>query len=296
MKSTRNIKLLIIVLLVVQCISCSIRETKIEYYDSGEIKAIYKTKNNIKDGPFKVFFPNGSIQIKGFYNGGKLHGLWRSYFQNGNLEVECNWTHGVIDGVLTRYYSSGNIYVEVELQNGVKFGKRITYYENGKIASQGVHTGIMDTDSINFYDENGVLNTTSFYFLEEQIWKQIEYAESKTYYFPYFYDLKDTLSLHSLYNLNVCLGMSFDFDVLQVMIGELNGDNFFVKDTFNSTNSSNCLTFTISCDKLGANTMNGYVKYSRAKEVLHYYVPFTLNYFVLPPQSHAGQEKAEGGL
>jgi len=53
-----------------------------EYYESGELKAAGKYKNDVKDGNWKEYYKTGKIKEKGRYSGGDKVGIWKVFYKN----------------------------------------------------------------------------------------------------------------------------------------------------------------------------------------------------------------------
>ena len=79
-----------------------------DYYDSGNIKAIYKANKN-----------------------GNWHGLYKKYYSNGQLEFECNYSQGFPDGLARFYYPSGELKMIKPFKMGLLDGTVKGYDTNG---------------------------------------------------------------------------------------------------------------------------------------------------------------------
>ena len=66
----------------------------------------------IQDGPFVIYYENGSIKGEGIYKNGFLDGKYLSYYKNGKVKHNGNYNNGQLNGVNTYYYKNGQIQKE----------------------------------------------------------------------------------------------------------------------------------------------------------------------------------------
>jgi antitoxin component YwqK of YwqJK toxin-antitoxin module len=95
-----------------------------------EPKAAFDT---LRDGDFVQRYPNGIIQLKGFYAAGKREGEWAAFFPSGKLQSEGFFTHGKRDHHATVYYESGKKMYEGMYKDGLMIGKWIYYKPDGTV-------------------------------------------------------------------------------------------------------------------------------------------------------------------
>ena len=72
------------------------------------------------NGPYKLYYDNGKLQIEENYVNGLRHGSCKQYRPNGQLWVETNCLNGKLHGSWKQYLSSGNLYYETNYINGIK--------------------------------------------------------------------------------------------------------------------------------------------------------------------------------
>jgi antitoxin component YwqK of YwqJK toxin-antitoxin module len=46
------------------------------------------------DGPYTELYPSGQIKRNGYYENGKIHGIWISYYEDGSLLDKTYWFKG----------------------------------------------------------------------------------------------------------------------------------------------------------------------------------------------------------
>lgn len=93
----------------------------------------YDVVNGKKDGEFRLYHENDTLEIEGQMKDNKNIGLWKYYYQNGQLESEGNFKNDLVDGKWVWYYPSGKLKETGEFKNGVRDGITTTYDENGKV-------------------------------------------------------------------------------------------------------------------------------------------------------------------
>ena len=107
---------------------------------TGRIKAKVSNKNieydvvnGKKDGEFRLYHENDTLEIEGDIRDNKNIGLWKYYYKNGQLESEGNFKNDLVDGKWVWYYPSGKLKETGEFKGGVRNGSTITYDEEGKL-------------------------------------------------------------------------------------------------------------------------------------------------------------------
>jgi antitoxin component YwqK of YwqJK toxin-antitoxin module len=76
------------------------------YYE-GALYNLEYHKNDLYEGPYKVFYPNGQIQIETQYINNEITGELRGYYPTGKLKEIVTMKANVEDGPFTEYYESG---------------------------------------------------------------------------------------------------------------------------------------------------------------------------------------------
>lgn len=100
-------------------------KTKMEYWESGELKSISKYDKDYKQGIWQYFDKKGKITDEIKYVNGNLY-FWNKWVDN--IQVIKNG-----NGILTEFYDNGNIKSKGEVKDGKKWGEWIEYYSNGRI-------------------------------------------------------------------------------------------------------------------------------------------------------------------
>lgn len=91
-----------------------------------------------RNGPWKDFYPDGSLKAEGNYDHGKQTGDWKFYYPDGKTEQRGKFNKsGKFDGVWKWYFENGELFREENYRNGLKDGLSTTYDENGKVVEEG---------------------------------------------------------------------------------------------------------------------------------------------------------------
>jgi antitoxin component YwqK of YwqJK toxin-antitoxin module len=123
---------------------------KREFNPAGVVEKSYLYSNGVltgegiiredgnKDGPWKDFYPDGTVKAQGNYDNGKQVGEWKYYHQNGKLEQAGRFNkQGKLDGTWKWYYENGTLAREEAYRNGLKDGLSSEYDETGKLIEEG---------------------------------------------------------------------------------------------------------------------------------------------------------------
>ena len=99
----------------------------------------------VKEGPFTLYFPNGSKMIEGQYHDGKQAGEWTTWYQNGQRSA--------ID----------------QFHDGLQNGLHLSWYDNGQPAAQGIYVKGKREGTWKRWDPNGFRNWNEVYKADKKI-------------------------------------------------------------------------------------------------------------------------------
>jgi hypothetical protein len=99
----------------------------------AEPKAKFDT---VQDGDFVMRYPNGVIQIRGYYRNGKREGDWASFFPSGKIQSEGFFTAGKRDHKGIVYYDNGEKMYEGMYKDGLQVGVWKFYDRKGKLTNE----------------------------------------------------------------------------------------------------------------------------------------------------------------
>ena len=147
------------------------------FYESGELYASGKYKNNLKTGTWKYFSKDGKVKASGNFLDNKKEGIWvelslegdtisGNYHQDlkngkwtkishGHIEEEAYFENNQLHGKYQSFYHSGNVEFEANYIKDSLSGIYRKYYENGKIAVSQQFTNNKRTGDYLAFFENG---------------------------------------------------------------------------------------------------------------------------------------------
>ena len=123
---------------------------KREYAEDGKLEKAYLYQNGVvtgegivkddgnRDGPWKDFYPDGSLKAEGNYDNGKQVGDWKYYHLNGKIEQTGRFNkQGKFDATWKWYFDNGKLLKEENYRSGLKDGMSTEYDETGKVIEEG---------------------------------------------------------------------------------------------------------------------------------------------------------------
>lgn len=117
------------------------REGKWKYYHKThptQLIMIEHYRNDQLDGWKQVFFPNGQLTEKTYYENGKRSGEKFVYGENGQLIQHYHFKNDQLHGKSEVYDGHGNLLSEGAYKNGLRTGKWI-FYEDGNKESTKIY-------------------------------------------------------------------------------------------------------------------------------------------------------------
>lgn len=138
------------------------------YFDAQKqtIKEVYqidKNKSNQINGFYKAYYPNGPLEVEGFYNKGIAEGEWKYYYQSGSLKMSGTMKGESPQGHWEYYYENNNKSMEGTIEAGNREGFWTFYYENGNKKSEGKFEKGKKDGLWHYYYEDGTLKAKGLY-------------------------------------------------------------------------------------------------------------------------------------
>ncbi|MFT4736903.1 MAG: antitoxin component YwqK of YwqJK toxin-antitoxin module [Cyclobacteriaceae bacterium] len=153
--------------------------SSIEYFPSGEIRAIGSKRNRINVGVWKYYDRTGNLESEGQYKDGRREGDWIEYHTVGSVRTSGNYKKGVKNGKWFTYHTNGETesvgHIDEGMPNGTwnmyfptgevmgsadyTFGSGpiSTYYQSGEVASEGQMKDGLKDSTWNYYYPSGSL-------------------------------------------------------------------------------------------------------------------------------------------
>ncbi|MEC3964281.1 hypothetical protein [Flagellimonas halotolerans] len=163
-----------------------------EYYPSGALKSITKTKEGSNTVAWQAYYENGQLKEEGEKIGEKKVGPWKHYHENGQLAAQGTyWDGGKITGKIGRwyyYYDNGTTkeavnYRSVSYTDGTVrshlWGQYLSWYKNGQLKEEGTFEKEIETLFGTGYNEgnNRKVGKWSEYYENGQLKTYQEYDE-----------------------------------------------------------------------------------------------------------------------
>ncbi len=106
---------------------------KVVYFNTKQVKEMFRFKNGILNGEAKAFYHNGNLRWKGNYENGYCTGKWEYWDVNGNKLKEVYFVNDSLTGIYQAWYQSGQLKEKGQYSQNKKTGKWIYYTEDGQL-------------------------------------------------------------------------------------------------------------------------------------------------------------------
>ncbi len=87
--------------------------------------------NEVKEGPFAIYRPDGSLMLQGNYHDGKQDGAWTMWHDNGQKAAVDHYKDGVQQGEHVGWYTNGKIAAIGNYKDGKRDGVWKRWDANG---------------------------------------------------------------------------------------------------------------------------------------------------------------------
>ncbi len=126
-----KLRIILAISLISATLSCSNYQK--EYYESGKIKAVYKTdKEGLWVGVYKQYYENGKLMFECDYSAGYPNGIAKYYYPSGQQKEIRHFNNGQLCDTIKCYDSIGNLYYFENYIKGQKVGYG-WYEKNGEL-------------------------------------------------------------------------------------------------------------------------------------------------------------------
>ncbi|MBE6463526.1 MAG: toxin-antitoxin system YwqK family antitoxin [Alphaproteobacteria bacterium] len=112
------------------------RDNISEYFFNNKLISKINYKENIKDGEYVTYYPDGSILTECIYKDNKKNGVCSIYYNSGQLYIKENYKDDFLNGIRSIYYENGSLKEECTYERGYKIGLYKSYHDNGKIKEE----------------------------------------------------------------------------------------------------------------------------------------------------------------
>lgn len=132
------LKTLLLIPFVTFLFSCNKYEMRETKHDNGkpyEQFSVLETEDGsfIKDKDYKTWYPNGNVEIEGFYKMGKKSGNWKYWYSNGQMQSEYNFVRDSLEGAFAKWYDNGQKLIEGTKKMDLDINNWTGWFENGQM-------------------------------------------------------------------------------------------------------------------------------------------------------------------
>ena len=117
----------------------------------------------VDDGPYISYYPNGKHRSKGNYAKGQRHGDWTFWSVDGGILAEQSYAKGRLHGRYVIYSPNGEKAVEGKMLRGEKDGQWTYFDFEGRRLQQGAYRNGTPVGEWNELDEAGKIVKTVDY-------------------------------------------------------------------------------------------------------------------------------------
>lgn len=129
---------LLLLLLAGGCFLGHAQYLKYEVQDKDTVNIV--DLNNMKQGVWREFWPNGDLKNETTYKNDKKDGLEIIWYDSPDcVEQEAYYKDGKLDGILIHYSKKCRKDFYEHYKNGIKHGLEVEYYSNGNMKAEGTY-------------------------------------------------------------------------------------------------------------------------------------------------------------
>lgn len=103
-----------------------------EFYPDGATKKVVNYQKGMLHGDFFEFSKEGEVLLSGAYFEGEKSGDWFVYRSDGSLKSEYSYQSNALDGVSIAYYASGQVAERIPFEMGEINGLYESFFPDGK--------------------------------------------------------------------------------------------------------------------------------------------------------------------
>ncbi len=135
----------------------------IEKDATGNVASMGREDQGSLHGEFCLYFSNGTVQHRCFYDHGKLVGPSTYYSESGSVMSETWYVDGLKQGKNRQFYASGSLYAIQKYLDGKLHGKQQYYYLNGDPkAEMNYQRGELDGEVTLYYPRKVVKRSINY--------------------------------------------------------------------------------------------------------------------------------------
>lgn len=115
------------------------------------------------NGEYREYYENGNIKALYYLKDSLQHGKRIEYYENGVISSIATWENGKQTGQTIYFFPSGNISNIEKLENGISAGTSVSFYENGDLSVASQKFDTINVSLSNYCDNLNSRIWLSFY-------------------------------------------------------------------------------------------------------------------------------------
>ena len=132
-------------------------------FKNGQASVQMEYKSNVLDGPYKTFDSQGKLKTSGQFVNDLRNGWWVIYHPNGVVEDSTFYSFGLIDGKKTSFNTNGFKTYEYHYKDGYMQNNYTRYTPERRIGRISEYKNGMQNGSSKLYSRNGSLQYEEYY-------------------------------------------------------------------------------------------------------------------------------------
>mgnify|MGYP001792007240 CR=1 FL=1 len=113
------------------------RSVQVEWYESGQKKAVIPFKKGKQYGRVKRWYENGQKEEDVMMKNTRVHGSYRSWYPNGQKQREFFSINNVMSGEYREWNKDGTLLWEIREMTDEKKIEVVNYWPNGTVKMKG---------------------------------------------------------------------------------------------------------------------------------------------------------------
>lgn len=130
----------------------------------GRTTALLRVRGGSKDGPARLFWPDGTVRSEGLYRNDRREGWWIGYHDNGIIRSITHYVDGQKDGSRIYWDSIGRPMRSEVFARGVANGAFYRFFPDGRPAQHSNYVdGALEGPHHQWYDDRGGSHVEGYY-------------------------------------------------------------------------------------------------------------------------------------
>ena len=108
------------------------------YYKGTDVlwkKYYLNVGTGLKDGEFRMYWPNGERKVRCMFVDGQLDGAYKEYYPSGEAWLLITYSVGIRAGTYRQWYENGQLEIETHYMNDVDVGPYREWEADGRLVT-----------------------------------------------------------------------------------------------------------------------------------------------------------------